>query len=310
VSDANDAPFHVRFWLEEGGPYVPEVDYWISLAVPDDWLRVDEALTRDGLVNHDIWWRQSRFRIENKRLDSGTHVFFPKMIRWLEALIQGADDCGFSWEDPDGIAGAFHFKDGLRVCLKPPPLGAPEWDWRWKGMGGTREEVVRLLYEAFRRFATSDLFLASKPNMLSLIEALIQRHHVSDEKEWADFLGDGRRRGVARMLQAALHGVPCRPASDDRRWIWRKLEALHDDANGAAWDADLDLIEREVLTDAWSDWNKAQRAQHLLDVAFHLGPESYNTEYRNPATLRSAMIEQWLEETRTATLDRNSGPEG
>lgn len=307
MSDTNDAGFHVRFWVQDGGPYVPEVDYWVSLAVPDQWLIVEEGLIRDGLMDHPIWGGQSRLRVRHLPLTGGSDLFFPRFIRWLEALCGGAEDCGFVWHHSGRIAGAFRFdwQRGLEVCFVPPPEhtmnGQLDGEWRWHGVGGTRETVVRSMYGAFCEFIDSEAFRSSTPNRLSLLDALRQRCGVGDEQEWVDVVTWSHplnmRRGAARLLQAALHGVPCRPPNGKHRTDQIDLAVLCQDANDAAWDPDLELIERNVLTDAWDRWNGAEKKQHLIEVAFRLGPESYNTEYRNPATLRSPLIESWLENT-------------
>ena len=299
----NDAPFHVRFWLKEGSYSVEGVDFWISLAIPDDFWCYDEALQRDGLAEHEIWWRQSRFRIKSAIINGGADQFFVRLVRWLEALVEGAEDCGFHWSEAGRTLLAFHFNDGLRLCIDPPSIEVSDGEWRWKRIGGTREDVVRRLYEAFRGFVASEGFLKAERSPVPLIEALARWGQSHDESDWAGCLAGSHRQMAARFLQASLHGSPTTP------WSFKEARmALWDDPNSAAWDPDLALIEREVLTEEWDDWDAAQRTKHLLEVAFRLGPESYNTEYRDLATLRSPTIERWLDEQRSVPRVESDEP--
>jgi hypothetical protein len=170
-------------------------------------------------------------------------------------------------------------------------------------MGGTRQDVVRCLYEALRSFVTSERFLNAKRVPVPLIDALTRWGQSSDESDWAGCLAGSHRQMAARFLQASLHGSPSTP------WEFKEARmALWDDPNSAAWDPDLALIERDVLTEAWDDWDGAQRTKYLLEVAFRLGPESYNTEYRDLATLRSPKIERWLEERCSLPQVQGGGP--
>ena len=219
--------------------------------------------------------------------------FFGDMIRWLEAMIIGVQECAFEW-DNEGPEGRLHWHN--------------HWDGRgllhltWDGSRErpiavdrrfllVREEVVRAFYEALRSMTASAAYARLEHEPVTVGECLDMILDASDRQRFSGILAAMDRDTATRLVDALLAhahegrlGPPRILPLGGMIERMKELTPPHDPdpstTTGSHWLSD--------------DWDGMPAEDRLAEIESLYAYQAWYAPGERLAELRSEAIEQWL----------------
>ena len=228
--------------------------------------------------------------------------FFGDMVRWLEAMITGVQECAFRW-DNEGPEGRLHWRN--------------HWDGRgilhltWDGSREQpaaidrrflldRAQVVRAFYDALHEMTASATYdrLAHEP--VTVGECLDLIMDTADRNRFAGFLAAMDRERATRLLDALLaHAYDAQLGNPRVTPLVRMVEEIEGTAAHAA-------VLSAATTSQWlSDgWNDLPEARRLAEIESLSGSQAWYAVGERLTELRSAALESWLDRDVSGTSVR------
>lgn len=209
---------------------------------------------------------------------------FPLVIRWLEAVTCGVQECACYW-DGEG------------------PDGELRWSGAWETgsfrLGWTTEQfvyraflrkadMVRAIYQSFREFVESARYDPLAYEQLCAAEVFKLVVESADLDEVADVLASCSRADGEALVYSMLDLAYEKDLGYPRRaTLTQFLE------RAACREPDEEDMERWIPS-TWDGWSVAERRRFVVDEIYRGGTGlAYGSKLRE---LRSPMIEKWLAE--------------
>ncbi len=209
---------------------------------------------------------------------------FPLIIRWLEAVTCGVQECACSWEceGPDGELrwGGAWDSGSLRIGWTTEPFVYRAFL--------RKAAVVRALYQSFREFVESDRYDPLAYEQLSIAEVFGLVVESSDLDEIAEVLVSRPRAAAKALIDSMLDFAYERDSGYPRcatlaRFLERAARRGPDGKHVEGW-----------MPPDWDAWNVADRRNWLVDEFCQRGSGlAFGSKLRE---LRSPLVEKWLAE--------------
>jgi len=226
---------------------------------------------------------------------------FGDLIRWLEAIVIGVQECAFAW-DAEGPDGELRWHGGHRES----GLLTVKWCGKEIAEYQIRLNTVQMVgefYRKFRSFVESENYEPLRYERLTVAEVteLVLKDCTLDElaSEIAS-----RGRSDARCLVDAVLDIAYSHSVNQNRWKSEhpRHVSLAYCIRFAAQRQDKGKLEEEPAEDRWcprdwDEWGIERRKTHMRDFIFCCECGfSYGGKLRQ---LRSALVENWLEADET-----------
>lgn len=219
-----------------------------------------------------------------------TSAFFLSMVRWLDAVICGVQECAFCW-DGEGPEGELRWRNQWD--------GSGQLQLRWDGSRNSaavdhrillnRCQVVLAFYQSFRTFVESDRYDPLVYERLRAGEVFGLLLEGGDVGPLADAFVARNRLAAYRLLDVMFDRAHDRAAGPSRRLAVAEYVAQADALGDGPEDE-----ERVTcwLPPEWDSWTAEQRRKYVLEVVYQGGTLLGHGERLRD--LRSPMVEEWL----------------
>jgi hypothetical protein len=228
--------------------------------------------------------RLSKPSIERRVYFSSLWCAFPSLVRFLEAIAIGVDECAFTW-DPEGPFGEMRWHgNGKEGTFTLTWSGGESFRWSTRVCA---RDLVQSLYGGFRSFVESDDYDPMRYEQLrrwDMYALVLADAHLG---QLARALANRSRHECALVLHR-LDGVASRRA--DTAHPRQPLQWFLDVPN----DSEPDWIE---LPAGWDGWTARQRMRHL-GRQWRRPVDSWSGS--NLRKLKSRIIEDWLARRRSS----------
>lgn len=215
---------------------------------------------------------------------------FPLIIRWLEAVTCGVQECTCYWdgEGPDGElrwGGAWE-SGSLRIGWTTEPFAYQ--------VSLRKADMVCALYQSFRAFVESDRYDPLAYEELSAAEVFGLVVQSSDLDEVADALASRSRADGKALIYSMLDLAYAKDLGYPRRaTLAQFLE------RAACRELDEEDLARWIPPE-WDGWSVADRRRFVVDEIYRGDSGlAYGSKLRE---LRSPLVEKWLAEQEQARL--------
>lgn len=265
-------------------------DFLIDLQVSAD--GVSETVVDDAWDKREVSTRLN----DDLQVTMGTSPtvshFFGDMVRWLEAMIVGVQECAFRWEDEG-------------------PEGRLQWVNRWDGRGilhltwdGSREQptpvdrrfllvreqVVRAFYEALRAMTASAAYDRLDHEPVTVGECLDMILGAVDRERFASVLAAMDMKKATLLVDALLaHAYDSQLGHPRVTSLGRMLEQ----AESAA--PQEDALDGASASRWVSDaWDQLPAEGRMAEIGSLYGYQPWVAVGERLTELRSDRIEAWL----------------
>ncbi len=228
--------------------------------------------------------RHSTSSVEQTVYFSSVFCAFPSLIRFLEAITTGVEECGFSW-DPEGPDGHMHWhsqggdEGAFRLAWRS---GADQFD-RTTSMRAY--DAVDTLYSAFRGFIESPEYEPFRYENIHEWDAYSLVLEDATVGEFARAVASLPADHAAAVLERASAFAGTRGSGliqdSKRRQPLEWFMLARPDATAQA----------VPLPESWDGWNQARRTRYL---GRRWGGTAFGWDGANLRRLRSERIEEWL----------------
>ncbi len=218
--------------------------------------------------------------------------FFGDMVRWLEAIITGVQECAFRW-DNEGPEGRLHWRnhwDGRGILHLTWDGGREQPAAIDRRFLLDRAQVVRAFYDALHEMTASATYdrLAHEP--VTVGECLDLIMDTADRDRFAGFLAAMDRERATRLLDALLaHAYDAQLGNPRVTPLVRMVEEIEGTAAHAA--VLSAATTSQWLSDGWDDLPETQR---LAEIESLSGSQAWYAVGERLTELRSEALEAWL----------------
>ena len=218
--------------------------------------------------------------------------FFGDMVRWLEAMITGVQECAFRWEN-EGPEGRLHWRnhwDGRGILHLTWDGGREQAAAIDRRFLLDRTQVVGAFYDALHEMTASATYdrLAHEP--VAVGECLDLIMDTGDRDRFAGFLAAKDRDRATRLLDALLaHAYDAQLGNPRVMPLGRMAEEIEGTGVHAALLSAA--TSSQWLSDGWDDLPEAER---LAEIESLCGAQAWYAVGERLTGLRSEPIEAWL----------------